>query len=139
MKSINVQDVRKRYLEEDQTVYVDRQLWSRGGPGTNKSGFLVRMSQGKNPKPQCACIVGWVGLACGYTPEELEGRFWHWEVLQETRKSLWPTCERDPEESEHGILTEMTSINDEGRGGLPKEQELERLATELGLKLVFHN
>ena len=135
---------------------VDRTKWRRGF-GAAGSKLWVESSQ-------CGCCLGLLGLQCGYTKEQLEGKAYPSSVVQtqvaeETLPNLFPLglFIPDTDNEENKTATLMMAVNDAPVGTFTpaylltpprrmgikirsekhRERKLRELAISIGFRLKF--
>lgn len=114
--------------EEKKKLIIDRSRWYRG-LGEERSA-LLRLSDGK------MCCLGFVGLACGYTPGQIGGRGDPQDVTHDL-PSLWPK-----ELLEYGNNSQLTAdlvkVNDSPfMGDHEREEQIMQLLWKAGFDVEF--
>ena len=105
-------------------LVIDRTQWLHG-EGSQQS-YLVRTEDKK------MCCLGFLGLSCGYTKDELEDKQVPEQICD---NSKWPILFHNEDEvAEFTTTNDRTNITDEER-----EQELIKLFRAAGIEVTFIN
>ena len=111
-------------------LIINREMWIRG---PNQRSFLIREIDEK------MCCLGFLGLACGISSKELEGRSRPADV-NDRSDDLWPLlaqpaidgCRRDSE-----LVDELINVNDGKFSEYNREAQITNLMEQLGVKVEF--
>jgi hypothetical protein len=124
------------------TVTIDRNKWDVYPNGVRADS---RFDEGRlfNPETGLMCCLGFVGLTCGFTPEEMKGLSEPYEVLPRkvydtNGRFIMELNEKWPTGSFKDSISDLISINDDRHiSNKFRELALIQRGLEAGIQFVF--